>query len=128
VTTNAVHELTADDLGAFLDGRVPSIMQRDDIAGAVVVVVKDGKVLLARGYGYADIAAKKRVSPEETLFRPASISKLFTWTAVMQLVEQGRLDLDRDVNTYLDFEIPQVRNGRDAAAFDDASGGIRRIA
>lgn len=106
VTTNAGHDLTADDLGAFLDGRVPSIMQRDDIAGAVVVVVKDGKVLLARGYGYADIAAKKRVSPEETLFRPASISKLFTWTAVMQLVEQGRLDLDRDVNTYLDFEIP----------------------
>jgi CubicO group peptidase (beta-lactamase class C family) len=99
-------ELTQPDLEAFLDGLMSLQLQRGDIAGAVVAVVKDGKVLFARGYGYADVAAKKTVSTEDTLFRPGSISKLFTWTAVMQLVEQGKLDLDRDVNDYLDFKIP----------------------
>ena len=100
------HDLTADDLGAFLDGLMPLEIENADIAGAVVAVVKDGKLVLARGYGYADVAKKEPVLPETTLFRPGSISKLFTWTAVMQQVEQGKLDLDRDVNDYLDFKIP----------------------
>jgi CubicO group peptidase (beta-lactamase class C family) len=99
-------EMTAADVAAFLDGVMPLQLAREDIAGAVVLVVKDGKVLFAKGYGYADIAKKIPVTPEGTLFRPGSISKLFTWTAVMQLVEQGKLDLDRDVNDYLDFKIP----------------------
>ena len=51
---------------------------------------------------------KSPVKPDATLFRPGSISKLFTWTAVMQLSEQGKLDLDRDVNEYLDFKIPEA--------------------
>ena len=100
------HELTADDLGAFLDGLVPMQLQREDIAGAVVAVVKDGRLLFAHGYGYSDAAKKTPVTPDGTLFRPGSISKLFTWTAVMQQMEQGKLDLDRDVNGYLDFKIP----------------------
>ena len=100
------HELTAEDLGSFLDGLVPLQIQRADIAGAVIAVTKDGKLLFARGYGYADVAKKTPVNPETTLFRPGSISKTFTWTAVMQQVEQGKLDLDRDVNDYLDFKVP----------------------
>jgi CubicO group peptidase (beta-lactamase class C family) len=103
-----VHELTTADVESFLDGIVPLQLERDDIAGATVAVVKDGKVLFARGYGYADVKAKKPVSPENTLFRPGSVSKLFTWTALMQLHEQGKLDLDRDVNQYLDFKIPDA--------------------
>jgi CubicO group peptidase (beta-lactamase class C family) len=99
-------ELTAADVSAFLDGFVPMQIEREDIAGAVVVVVKDGTVLFAKGYGFADAKNRKPVSAENTLFRPGSISKLFTWTSVMQLVEKGKLDLDRDVNTYLDFRIP----------------------
>ncbi|HEY6270782.1 MAG TPA: serine hydrolase [Terriglobales bacterium] len=106
--TKPTAELTPADLGAFLDGVMPLQLQRADIAGAVVAVVKDGKVLFARGYGFADVEARKPVSPEDTLFRPGSISKLFTWTAVMQLVEQHKLDLDRDVNDYLDFKIPST--------------------
>jgi CubicO group peptidase (beta-lactamase class C family) len=102
----AGHELTAEDLGVFLDGVMKIELERDDIAGGVISVVKDGKVLFEKGYGYADVAKKKPVSPEDTLFRPGSVSKLFTGTAVMQLVEQGRLDLDRDVNDYLDFKFP----------------------
>ena len=100
------HDLNADDLGAFLDGLMPLEIENADIAGAVVAVVKDGKLVLAKGYGFADVQKKEPVSPETTLFRPGSISKLFTWTAVMQQVEQGKLDLDRDVNDYLDFKIP----------------------
>src|SRR5215470_3903552 len=104
----AVHgqELTAADLSAFLDGLVPQQIEKADIAGAVVAVVKDGKVLFERGYGYSDAEKKTPVSPQDTLFRPGSISKTFTWTAVMQQVEQGKLNLDADVNQYLDFKIP----------------------
>lgn len=107
-TPSGAHELTASDVEAFLDGSVPLQLQRDDIAGATIAVVKDGKLLLAKGYGYADVEKRKPVVAEETLFRPGSVSKLFTWTAVMQLYEQGKLDLDRDVNEYLDFRIPEA--------------------
>lgn len=105
-TLPQAHVLSAADLEAFLDGLMPVEIERADIAGAVVTVVKNGKVLFAKGYGYADVAKKMPVSPETTLFRPGSISKLFTWTAIMQLVEQGKLNLDTDVNNYLDFQIP----------------------
>jgi CubicO group peptidase (beta-lactamase class C family) len=100
------HSMTADDLGAFLDGIVPVQLEREDIAGAVIVVIKDGKIVFSKGYGYADVAQKRPIYPDRTLFRVASISKLFTWTSVMQLVEAGKLGLDRDVNDYLDFRIP----------------------
>jgi CubicO group peptidase (beta-lactamase class C family) len=102
----AGHELTATDLEAFLDGLMPSQLERENVAGAVVAVVKDGKVVLVKGYGYSDMEKRKPVTADATLFRPGSISKLFTWTSVMQLVEQGKLDLDKDVNEYIDFKIP----------------------
>src|SRR5580698_2065845 len=98
--------MTAPDVEAFLDGVMPLQLQREDIAGAVIVVVKDGQVLFAKGYGYSDVAKRTPVTTDATLFRPGSISKLFTWTSIMQLVEQKKLDLDRDVNDYLDFKIP----------------------
>jgi CubicO group peptidase (beta-lactamase class C family) len=99
------HALAADDLNAFTDGFVPNALRRENIAGSVVMVVKDGKILFVKGYGYADVDKKTPVTAD-TLFRPGSISKLFTWTAVMQMVEQGKIDLDRDINDYLDFKIP----------------------
>ncbi|TYT25932.1 serine hydrolase [Luteimonas viscosa] len=98
--------LERGDVEAWLDGFMPYALAAGDIAGAVVVVVKDGQVLVQKGYGHSDLATRAPVDPEATLFRPGSVSKLFTWTAVMQLVEQGRLDLDADVNQYLDFELP----------------------
>ena len=102
----AAVSLTDTDVNSWLDGYLPYALKTGDIAGAVVVIVKDGEVLTERGYGYSDVAAKKPVDPKLTLFRPGSVSKLFTWTAVMQLVEQGKIDLDADVNRYLDFRIP----------------------
>jgi CubicO group peptidase (beta-lactamase class C family) len=104
--THGARALTSADFEAFLDGLLPAQIAEDDIAGAVVLLVKDGAVFFAKGYGYADVEQKTPVSPATTLFRPGSISKLFVWTAVMQQVEQGRLDLDRDVNAYIDFAIP----------------------
>jgi CubicO group peptidase (beta-lactamase class C family) len=100
------HEMTPEDVGAFLDGIMPQQLASADIGGVVISVVKDGKVIFAKGYGYSDVEKRMPVSADMTLFRPGSISKLFTWTSVMQLVEQGKLDLDRDVNDYLDFKIP----------------------
>jgi CubicO group peptidase (beta-lactamase class C family) len=102
----AADRLNAADLEAWLDGFMPYALEQTDVAGSVVVVVKDGKVLLQKGYGYSDLAKRAPVDPAGTLFRPGSVSKLFTWTAVMQLVEQGKLNLDEDVNKYIDFKIP----------------------
>jgi len=99
--------LDATDVNAWLDGIVPYGLQSGDIPGGVVVVVKDGEVLTERGFGYADIATRKPVDPESTLFRAGSVSKVFTWTAVMQQVEAGKIDLDADINQYLDFRIPE---------------------
>ncbi|HEY2464744.1 MAG TPA: serine hydrolase domain-containing protein [Steroidobacteraceae bacterium] len=106
VTPEVPPQLTQSDADAWLDGFMPYTLQSNDIAGAAVIIVKDGQVLTQRGFGYADIAARKRVDPAATMFRAGSISKLFTWTAVMQLVEQHKVDLDADVNQYLDFKIP----------------------
>src|SRR5262249_55607644 len=84
------------------------------------------------GYGLADVATARVVDPDRTLFRPGSISKLFTTVAVMQLVQSGRLELDRDVNGYLDFPIPPafgqqvtVRDLlRHTAGFDETIRGL----
>lgn len=105
-SASATHELTGSDLEAFFDGFLPQQIEKADIAGAVIAVVKDGKPIFEKGYGYSDVETKKPISPQDTLFRPGSISKTFTWTAVMQQVELGKLDLDHDVNDYLDFKLP----------------------
>src|SRR6185437_14873092 len=105
--TTVTPALTAIDLAVFLDGLVPYAIRSGDIAGATIAVVANGQVIFAKGYGVADVRTHRPVVPDRTLFRVASISKTFTWTAVMQLVQAGKLDLDRDVNDYLDFKIPE---------------------
>ena len=103
------HQLTAEDVNAWLDGKLPDALKNEDIPGAVVSVVKDGQVVTTRGYGWADTGASGgqpvAVDPEKSLFRVASISKIPTSIAAMQLVEQGKVDLDADISAYLDFEI-----------------------
>jgi len=108
VSARAAGEGPSDpaELEAFMDGVMAAEMAEKHVPGAVVVVVKDGEVLFAKGYGYADLESRTPVDPDTTLFRPGSVSKLFVWTAVMQLVEQGRLSLEADVNEYIDFTIP----------------------
>ncbi|HET7292715.1 MAG TPA: serine hydrolase domain-containing protein [Vicinamibacteria bacterium] len=101
-----------EELEAFVDGFVGAEREAYDVAGMIVAVVKDGQVYFAKGYGWADVERGVPASADGTLFRPGSVSKLFTWTAVMQLVEQGKLDLDADVNAYLtQFKIPASDGG-----------------
>lgn len=128
----AQQPLTEEDANAWLDGYMPYALHSGDIAGAVVAIVKDGKVLTERGYGFSEVEKRAPVDPEKTLFRPGSVSKLLTWTAVMQLVEQGKIDLDADVNQYLDFKIPAhdgkpvtMRNlMQHTAGFEEQAKGI----
>jgi CubicO group peptidase (beta-lactamase class C family) len=99
------HALDSQDLEAWLDGLLPYALNSGQIAGAVVAVVKDGNILLQKGFGYADVGRQIPMDPEGTMVRAGSTSKLFTWTAVMQLVEQGKLDLNKNVDEYLDFKV-----------------------
>ena len=95
-----------EGLADFIDGVMAQQIASHEVAGATISVVHDDARLLSAGYGYADIEAGRHVDPERTLFRPGSVSKLFTWTALMQQVELGRIDLDADIDTYIDFRIP----------------------
>jgi len=94
---------------AFFDGAVIPLMKNNNSPSGAVAILHNGELLLAKGYGFEDIDKQVPVDPSRTLFRPGSVSKLFTWVSVMQLVEQGKLDLDTDVNTYLkSFKIKQT--------------------
>jgi len=96
------------NLETFIDGVIKTQMMTLDIPAASISIVKDGKLVLSKGYGTANIA-EEIPATGDTLFRPGSISKLFTWTAIMQQVEAGNLDLNADVNTYLKtFQIPSA--------------------
>ena len=95
------------DFESYLDGLVAAQFKDYKLAGMTFVMVQGDQITLAKGYGAADLSTGEPVDPARHLFRPGSVSKLFTWTAVMQLVEQGKLDLDTDVSQYIDqFELP----------------------
>jgi len=96
------------ELESFLDDLFTKQMKDYGVAGLTFSLVKDGQVFFQKGYGYADLETQSPVNPATTIFRIGSATKLFTWTAVMQLVEQGKLNLDTDINTYLDFIIPDT--------------------
>lgn len=102
----AVDISDAAGMEAFLDGVMSSQFDEHKISGAILSVVRDGEIILSKGYGFSDLQNRTPVHAESSLFRPGSVSKLITWTAVMQLVEEGRLDLEADINSYLDMEIP----------------------
>ncbi|WP_454083724.1 serine hydrolase domain-containing protein [Georgenia sp. Marseille-Q6866] len=97
--------LERSDVDAWLDETLPAALEEGRIAGATVAVVHDGEILTARGFGEADVSAGTPVDPDRTLFRVGSVSKLFTATAVMQLVENGELDLDTDVEQYTGLDL-----------------------
>jgi CubicO group peptidase (beta-lactamase class C family) len=101
------------ELEAFVDGLVRDAMQADHIAGVTVSIVQNGQIVLSKGYGFADFAPVRRVDPNQTLFRLGSVSKTFTWIALMQQVEAGRVRLDAPINTYLPDELDVPRGGQD---------------
>ncbi len=91
----------AVDLAAYVDGVVSSLQREHGLAAITVSVVKDDALLLARAYGSSDLASSRPAEADTSQFRIGSVSKTFTWTAVMMLVERGLLDLDADLNNYL---------------------------
>ena len=129
------HTLTEDDVDAWLDGAVGAALPSTGIPGAAVSVVADGRLLTAQGYGMADTGTgstpARTVDPDRTLFRVGSVSKTATATAVMQLVEAGEIDLDADVQQYLDFDLDTPKGAvtmRDllthTAGFEEVIGGL----
>ncbi|MDD1687009.1 serine hydrolase [Methanoregula sp.] len=101
------------EVEAFFDQVMPANLAQYNVPGATVAVVRDGRVVLVKGYGYSDLGNRTAVNGTTTKFRVGSITKLFTWTAVMQLADEGKIDLDADVNTYLkDFKIPDTYPGQ----------------
>ena len=103
----------ASDVASTVDAQIETLLAEYRIPGATVSVVADGELLYANGYGWADLEQDRPVVADETLFGVASVTKLFLWTAVMQLVEQGLVDLHADVQDYLgDLRIP--------AAYDES--------
>lgn len=93
--------MPAPELEAFVDGVVRRAMSRDHIAGVTLSVVQNGQVVLKKGYGFSNLGQRKPVDPDRTLFRVASISKTFTWIALMNEIESGHMRLDGPVNLYL---------------------------
>ncbi len=97
------------ELRSFIDGTIESYLEDNHIAGATIAIIQEGDTLLLEGYGFADLEERQPVNPDNTLFRLGSISKLFVWTAVMQQMEQGNLDLNTNINRYLEeFKIPKT--------------------
>lgn len=109
ISTPQLGPTDPQELESFLDKFFAQEMSKKHVPGAVFTLVKDGKIFFSKGYGYADLEKKIPVVPSQTLFRVGSVSKLFTTTAVMQLAEQGKLNLNDDVNKYLKrFQIPKT--------------------
>lgn len=104
-------QVAQDEFEQFLDELIQPRLNNAVLSNVSVALVYDGKLVVSRGYGFADQASGLQLDPTLHLIRPGSVSKLLTWTAVMQLTEQGLIDLDTDVNTYLDFAIPSHPSG-----------------
>ncbi|QIB65443.1 serine hydrolase domain-containing protein [Kineobactrum salinum] len=95
---------------SFVDKTLPRLMEANEIPGATLAITEGCREIVVAGHGFADIEQSVEVDSRKHLFRIASISKLFVWTSVMQLAEQGQLELDADINEYLDFSIPDTFN------------------
>ncbi len=98
--------ISSDDIEQLCDERCSEYIG-SSVAGCAIAIVKDGEVVFEKGYGYADVKNKVLVDPKTTVFEYGSVSKLFTWTSAMQLVQSGKIDLNRDIREYLpnDFKL-----------------------
>ena len=97
------------EIGNRIDELVANYMH-ESAPGLAVVVVKDGEIVFSRGYGYADIEKQIPIVPDITIFEYGSVSKLFVYISVMQLLERGLLDLDADIHRYLPQDLSRQFN------------------
>jgi CubicO group peptidase (beta-lactamase class C family) len=104
--TKTINLTDAKELEAFLDPIFAERLEKLYIPGAAIAVVKDGKILFSKGYGYANFEKKTPVTADKTIFRIGSITKVFTATSLVQLTDRRKINLNDDVNKYLkDFKI-----------------------
>ncbi len=89
-------------LEQLVDSAIEAGMKEEQVPGAAFILVQGGSVVLAKGYGKADLESGEPFTADQTIFPIASVSKVFTATAVMQLVDRGTIDLEMDVNRYLE--------------------------
>ena len=98
----------AKSLERFFDSIYPKEMGKSKVPGGAISIVKNGKVIFSKGYGYSNLETKSPVIPEKTIFRIGSVTKVFTAVAILQLADQGRINMNDDVNKYLnEFKVPQ---------------------
>jgi len=90
------------EMEGFIDGIMQRAVMRGETVGATVSVVSDGRLVMAKGYGLANLQDRTSVQGRHTQFRIGSITKVLTWISVLQQIESGRLELDADVNIYLE--------------------------
>src|SRR5439155_5197424 len=101
-------------LEAFIDRIVTNRMQESHVPGAVVTVVKGDRVAFHKGYGFANLEQHTPVDPEKTLFRVASVSKVFNSMEVLRLVDEGLIDVNEDMRPRLaaaGFELDNKAEG-----------------
>lgn len=89
-----------EELEEFVDDYAEEYIG-NTVAGAVIIVIKDNQIVLSKGYGFSDIENQIPMDPEITVLEWGSIAKLFVWVSAMQLAEQGELDLEEDIRSYL---------------------------
>ncbi|WP_378173939.1 serine hydrolase domain-containing protein [Aquimarina sp. SS2-1] len=129
-----VSKVVIHQLETKLDSLIHTTMQAQHIPGAAFIIVKDGNVILKKGYGYTSLGEEiRRVDPDSTIFRIGSITKTFTATALLQLVDQKKVDLHKDVNQYLkSVQVPKtytkpvtsVHLLNHSAGFDELTGRV----
>jgi dihydroorotase len=100
---------TPAEVEAFADATMAELLQSALAPGAIVTIVHRDRLLLAKGYGYADVASGKVPDPQATLFHIGSVGKLMNAAIALRLEERGVLDIDADVNRYLKaVHVPEV--------------------
>lgn len=100
--------LNEKSVASFFDTEVPLLIEKNHIPGISIAVVQKGRTIFNQGYGYSNLENKIKVEAQKTMFRSGSVGKLFTWVAIMQLVEREKIDLNKNINEYLDFQIPDT--------------------
>ncbi len=120
---NRVSHAELSEIGRFIHEHMDAYVNANRIPNAVMAVVTANGETYMKGYGQSDLQSGEPTDPRRHLFRTGSVSKIFTWTAIMQLYEKGLVDLDTDINTYLDVDF----NHRILYRGDDAPITLRHL-
>ena len=99
--SSSINPISLMSFQPYIDSLINAQMEEYKIPGVVISIIKDSSEIFTKGYGYADLENQIPIDQENTIFRIASVTKTFTATASMQLVEEGKMDLHADIRNYL---------------------------